>query len=263
MRSLKESLLDDDLVDSIDKNVKQEIKDFLKLYFTGHSHCKISRNPNSDGKYEVSSNGKIIQNESNNPQGRNLTNGKFIWTVVNGDFKCNSKVVSLEGGPRKVTGDFNVVDSNQLTDLKGAPEEVGDTFYCSYNYGLVSLEGCPKKIDGNFMCNSCIRLTSLEGAPEEVGGAFSCCNCNITSLKGCPKKVGNRLNLSGCKQLTSLKYAPKEICEIYISDCSSLKSLKDAPKLKIIDNFDNPLYNIHFRNTKFSKEDIKKAFKIK
>ena len=31
MRSLKESLLDDDLADSIDKNIKQEIKDFLKL----------------------------------------------------------------------------------------------------------------------------------------------------------------------------------------------------------------------------------------
>lgn len=263
MRSLKESLLDDDLVDSIDKNIKQEIKDFLKLYFTGHSHCKISRQPNSDGKYEVSSNGKIIHNESNDPHGRNLTNGRFIWTVVNGDFNCSSKVISLEGGPRKVTGDFYIVDSNQLTDLKGAPEEVGGTFYCSYNSGLVSLEGGPKKVGENFMCNSCIRLASLEGAPEEVGNAFSCCGCNITSLKGCPKKIGKRLNLSRCKQLTSLKYAPKEICEIDISSCSSLKSLKYAPKLKIIDNFDNPLYNIRFSYTKFSKEDIKKAFEIK
>ena len=91
MRSLKESLLDDDLADSIDKNIKQEIKDFLKLYFTGHSHCKISRQPNSDGKYEVSSNGKIIHNESNDPHGQNLTNGRFIWTVVNGDFNCRAK----------------------------------------------------------------------------------------------------------------------------------------------------------------------------
>ena len=159
MRSLKESLLDDDLVDSIDKNVKQEIKDFLKLYFTGHSHCKISRNPNSDGKYEVSSNGKIIQNESNDPQGQNLTNGRFIWTVVNGDFKCNSKVVSLEGGPRKVTGDFNVVDSNQLTDLKGAPEEVGGTFSCC-NCNITSLKGCPKKVGNRLNLSGCKQLTS-------------------------------------------------------------------------------------------------------
>jgi magnesium-transporting ATPase (P-type) len=35
---------------------------------------------------------------------------------------------------------------------KGAPEEVGNDFDCSYN-ALTSLEGAPKKVRGDFQCS--------------------------------------------------------------------------------------------------------------
>ena len=65
MRSLRESLLDDDLIGKTDKMIKDEIKAFLKANFEGSSSCKISRKPNADGKYEVSST-KDIQVKNKN-----------------------------------------------------------------------------------------------------------------------------------------------------------------------------------------------------
>ena len=53
MKSLRESLLDDDLIIKTDKIIKDEIKAFLKANYKGS--IKISRKPNMDGKYEVSS----------------------------------------------------------------------------------------------------------------------------------------------------------------------------------------------------------------
>ena len=55
MKPLRESILDDDLVAKTDEMIKNEIKAFLKENYKGANLCKISRNPNSDGKYEVSS----------------------------------------------------------------------------------------------------------------------------------------------------------------------------------------------------------------
>ena len=52
MKSLRESLLDDDLIDKSDKIIKDEIKAFLKANYKGS--IRISRKPNTDGKYEVS-----------------------------------------------------------------------------------------------------------------------------------------------------------------------------------------------------------------
>ena len=149
MKTLRESLLDDDLVEKTDKMIKDEIKSFLKENYTGVSLCKISRKPNSDGKYEVSS-PKHIEVKNNNIT--SLTNGMFIWTTVDGHFNCSY--------------------CNSLTSLEGAPKEVVMGFYCDHNE-IISLTGSPKKVGGHFYCNY-NRLTSLEGAPKEVGGNFDC-----------------------------------------------------------------------------------------
>ena len=85
MKSLRESLLDDDLSASFDENIKAEIKKFLKLNYKGHSNCKISREPNQDGKYEVSSAKGI---EVKNKNITSLTNGTFVWSEVTGNFNC-------------------------------------------------------------------------------------------------------------------------------------------------------------------------------
>ncbi len=132
MKSLRESLLDDDLVEKTDKLIKDEINSFLKENFKGASSCKISRTPNKDGKYEVSSTKDI---EVKNKKITSLTNGTFVWTIVNGFF-----IVRF---------------CNSLKSLEGAPKEIGRNFYCSGCDSLTSLEGAPKEIGGNFECTDC------------------------------------------------------------------------------------------------------------
>ena len=151
MKTLRESILDDDLVTKTDEMIKDEIKVFLKENFKGASLCKISRTPNSDGKYEVSSTKDI---EVKNYNITSLTNGMFIWTTVGGYFSCPmcKSLKSLEGAPEKVGGDFNCFGCPGLTSLKGAPKEVVWDFNCSMCESLKSLKGAPKEIGGDFIC---------------------------------------------------------------------------------------------------------------
>ena len=130
MKTLRESLLDDDLVTKTDEMIKDEIKVFLKENFKGASLCKISRTPNSDGKYEVSSTKDI---EVKNYNITSLTNGMFIWTYVGGYFNCPmcNYLKSLEGAPKKVDYNFNCSHCIVLESLEGAPEKVGGDFNCS------------------------------------------------------------------------------------------------------------------------------------
>ena len=55
MKTLRESLLDDDLVGKTDEMIKDEIESFLKANYNCKGPIKISRKPNANGKYEVSS----------------------------------------------------------------------------------------------------------------------------------------------------------------------------------------------------------------
>ena len=198
MKSLRESLLDDDLIGKTDKMIKDEIKAFLKENYTGVSLCKISRKPNSDGKYEVSS-PKHIEVKNNNIT--SLTNGMFIWTTVDGSFEviyCNS-LKSLEGAPKKVGKGFRCSNCNSLKSLEGAPEKVGGGFYCRSCNSLESLEGAPEKVEGGFSCNDCDSLTSLKGASKKVGGGFYCATCNsLKSLEGAPKKIDGGFYCNKC-----------------------------------------------------------------
>ena len=96
MKSLRESLLDDNLIDKPDKIIRDEIKAFLKENYIGS--IKISRKPNINGKYEVLSTKNIRVKNYNMTS---LTNGMFIWTTVNGSFEfinCNF-LESFEGAP--------------------------------------------------------------------------------------------------------------------------------------------------------------------
>ena len=134
MKNLKEyiieSILDvEDNIDNIDKSIKEQIKQFLKDNFKGASSCKISHKPNTDGKYEVSSNKNIkVKNEKIT----SLTNNMFIWTTIGGKFNCDycNLLISLEGAPEKVDGDFDCTCCTSLKSLQGAPKEVGGDFYC-------------------------------------------------------------------------------------------------------------------------------------
>ena len=104
---------------------------------------------------------------------------------VDGDFKCSRSELKNLLGVRfdRVSGNF-YCSYNQLTSLKGAPQEVGGSFFC-YRNQLISLEGAPQEVGGNFSCMH-NKLTSLEGAPQKVEGNFSCYDNRLTSLKGIP-----------------------------------------------------------------------------
>ena len=188
MKTLRESLLDDDLIEKTDKIIKDEIKAFLKANYRGS--IKISRGSNQNGKYEVSSIKDIIVKNRNITS---LTNGMFIWTTVDGSFDCMNcnSLESLEGAPKEVGGQFYCFSCLSLTSLKYAPEKVGGDFYCSFNKSLKSLDGAPKVVNGNFDCSDCPSLNTLEGAPKEVGGAFNCLNCKILFTNNDVKKVSN------------------------------------------------------------------------
>ena len=166
MKSLKESLLDDDLVGKTDKIIKDEIKSFLKENYDGL--IKISKKPNAVGKYEVSSTKSIRVKNYNITS---LTNGMFIWSTVDGYFDCNY--------------------CRSLKSLEGAPKEVGKGFRCSNCNSLKSLEGAPEKVGWGFYCHSCNSLKSLEGAPKEVGRNFHCYDCAGKFTKEDVKKISN------------------------------------------------------------------------
>ena len=201
MKNLKEYIIEgifDTDEDTIDKSINDQIKQFLKDNFDGASLCKISDKPNNDGKYEVSSK-EIIKVK--NKKITSLTNGLFIWTTVDKDFKCAfcDLLTSLEGAPKNVKGTFDCSYCDLLKSLKGSPEKVGGKFNCNSCNSLTSLEGASKNVGGDFNCNGCESLTSLKGAPEKVGGGFSCNYCkSLKSLEGAPKEVRKNFSCGNC-----------------------------------------------------------------
>ena len=100
----------------------------------------------------------------------------------------------------KVDGNFDCSCSS-LKSLKGAPQEVGGYFDCSFCDSLTSLKGVPEKVGGKFTCFDCDSLKSLKGAPKKVGGSFSCSYCSfLKSLEWAPKEVGGYFDCSECKK---------------------------------------------------------------
>ena len=157
MKTLRESLLDDELVKKADEIIiKDEIESFLKEnydYINYMGAIKISNKPNKDGKYEVSSTKNIRVKNYNITS---LTNGMFIWSIVSGYFDCNY--------------------CRSLKSLEGAPKKVGDNFYCSRCNSLKSLEGAPKEVGGNFYCYNCASKFTIEDVKKisNVKGAIMC-----------------------------------------------------------------------------------------
>lgn len=137
---------------------------------------------------------------SNNP---NLESLKGCPEEVTAKFSCamNRKITSLEFGPKKVGGLYNIRQCS-LTDLKGAPEEVGGNFN-AFGNGLKSLVGGPKKIGADYAVYY-NNLVSLEGIPEYVGRTINLSKNKITKLDHFPKHIGGSIDLDANK-LSSVK----------------------------------------------------------
>jgi hypothetical protein len=120
----------------------------------------------------------------------------------------------------KVTGFFDC-SRNNIINLEGCPEEVGDSFFCSHNQ-LTSLQGGPKVVGMDYECAN-NNLVTLEGSPEEVID-FDCCFNNLTNLEGAPKKVKGLFQCYGNPDMTSLKGAPLEIDGLFECDAFRLNA---------------------------------------
>jgi hypothetical protein len=69
-------------------------------------------------------------------------------------------------------------NKNKLITLEGCPNYVGGDFFC-LNNNLSTLEGCPKYVGGNFDC-TLTEITTLKGIEKcEIVGKFRCYNNNI------------------------------------------------------------------------------------
>jgi len=94
------------------------------------------------------------------------------------DDSVTSPSIIFDYSGLSVSGNFNLYDNNGLMSLEGCPERVGGDFSCVSN-NLVSLKGCPRVVDGNFFCYGNEFLKSLDhgwGEKVKVGGKIHCDN---------------------------------------------------------------------------------------
>ena len=81
MKSLYESLLDD--FDNIESSSKSDIITSIKTFITENFHkntkYRISRNPNSDGFYEITVSKDLELNPNLKTSDWKFTNDLFIW----------------------------------------------------------------------------------------------------------------------------------------------------------------------------------------
>ena len=183
---INEGVLDDieDTLKNSDNNIIAIIKEFINSNYkcTG---LKISKRPNSDGKYVVDAkNSKVYVTNVNIVS---LTNGLFVWGVVKSFYCYNcSSLTSLEGAPTECY-EFSYYNCSSLTSLEGAPTKC-NSFGCGQCNSLTSLKGAPKECN-LFDCGNCSSLKSLNDAPAKCN-FFYCNGCNsLASLDGAPKKL--------------------------------------------------------------------------
>lgn len=196
MKTLYESLLSDfdTLANQVDP--RKDIEEFLKFHVDEYKKLVISKTPNRDGIYEVSSRGNVTFYGRSNSNPTGLTNGLFIWTKVKGNFDCSwiDSLESLESGPYEVGGSFNCSRCGKLITLEGAPKTIGGSFKCDWCKSLLSLKGVPKKIPGDFDCSYCESLRTLKDGPEEVAENFFCVICGKVFTK---QEVFNNTDVGG------------------------------------------------------------------
>jgi len=121
----------------------------------------------------------------------NFSSFKGFPTRVEGDLNIKgNNFSSLEGCPQDVQG-FNCANQRgekSLVSLEGGPKKVSRDYYCSDN-SLNSLEGGPEYVGSNFDCRD-NNIQTLQGGPEQVEGNYRCGKNELSNLIGFPKKFG-------------------------------------------------------------------------
>lgn len=157
--------------------------------------------------------------------------------VVHGDVYVLTDFESLEGFPQSCDSLYVNFSPISLTSLDGCPKNVMGDFDI-VSTPITSLIGGPEFVGGYFDCSS-TQITSFEGSPKEVVGWFDCSNTGITDLTGCPQKIEGEL-ITWDNDLTSFMGGPKECGGISI--CTRNSTLRDPRGLENIqfdwDSFD-------------------------
>lgn len=125
----------------------------------------------------------------------------------------------------RVSGDFDISGIN-LISLRGAPNFVGEDFYCNNNH-LHSLQGAPSRVEGDFKCYG-NKIESLQYGPEWVGGQFDCSDNHLMSLLDAPRHVGGHFICSDNK-LETLVGAPDIILRDFMCEGNLLNGLQGLP----------------------------------
>lgn len=233
MKTLYESLLDD--FDTLAaplgvKNIKEQIKEFLKQNYQNPSYAKISRKPNEDGLYVVDWKRDLVVMNRKIEQ---LTNDLFTFGEVNGSFSCEccGKLKTLKGAPQIVYGNFDCSYCKALESFKGGPQIVEGTFDFTLCSSITSLEGAPKQCEAVESWNTYnnITLKSFEGCPQAQKIRFEDIK-GVKNLKGLPQKGVHELYLENLPDLESFEGGPTEIGWQYqCYNCEKLKSFKGSP----------------------------------
>jgi len=170
-------------------------------------------NKHTNGTWELNPEDLVDIRGDFDCSGQRLTDFKGIrFGRVSGEFLCYyNDLTTLKGGPQEVGGNF-WSQINNLTTLKGSPQKVGGDFWCQLN-NLTSLEGIPQEVGGNFGCYS-NDLTTLKGVPREVGGNFWCYDNKLTTLEGAPQTIGGKFNSDHIDVPTG-KWSLQTLIEMY------------------------------------------------
>lgn len=163
-----------------------------------------------------------------------IKNGKFIPEIVfgkiEGDFEVSKDLVSLEGCPTDVQGNF-VINSRELESLVGSPRIVKSDYRIK-NSKIQNLEGCPDFVGRDFELGGNTNLSSLQGSENcQVKNYFEVFSCNLTSLEGGPKVFEGNAFKCNNNRLETLSGAPASSKAYTIScgDNPGLYSLEGLP----------------------------------
>jgi len=149
-------------------------------------------------------------------EGKFATKYSPMW--IGSFLPCNLGLVSLEGAPSKVAGNFNCSD-NSLLSLNGGPKDVAGAFDCRNNK-LLSLKDAPDYVGTNFICSS-NNLITLEGAPKVIGCGFNCSYNKLMSLEGAPTIIERSFYCGNNRTLVSIQninHHVKKIGEYFVTD---------------------------------------------
>ncbi|GAB5387586.1 MAG: hypothetical protein Alpg2KO_05540 [Alphaproteobacteria bacterium] len=180
--------------------------------------------------------------------------------TVEGDLDLrHNKLKTLDNAPQVVTGAL-MLGGNNLTDLQGAPREVGELSAAECN--LTSLRGSPEIVRGLFNVAS-NPLKSLADGPKEVRGEYRANGLQLDTLEGLEAKGITFLSVVG-SGLTSMKGMPDDIDRVNAAR-NKLTSGEGLPAKQMteIDVTHNPLESlegfpqevlghVHLQNTRLT-----------